>query len=65
MEATADNEILMDEVIEAIKELEKGKASGFDSIPAEYSQVGREHIHIVIQKFAMRCGKLTDGQTCG
>ena len=47
-DATADNDILLEEVIQAIKGLKKRKAPSFDNIPAELLQAGGDYMHRVL-----------------
>ena len=56
-DATYDNSLLMEEVIQAIEGLKKRKAPGFDNIPAELLQAGGNHVHRVLHKICNEAWK--------
>ena len=56
-DATTDNDILMEEVIQTIRGLKKRGASGFDNIPAELLQAGRDYVHRMLYKICNQAWK--------
>ena len=62
-DARADNDILIEEVIQAIRGLKKRNASGFDNILAELLQAGSNHAQRVLHKFVIKRRKSENGQS--